>query len=51
MGGSMAHRYNAVIRVELDETAPGEGVLRAFTWRGVRYPVAEIRDSWHLQDA
>jgi hypothetical protein len=30
--------------------APGEGYLHAFTWRGVRYPVADLLGSWHLQD-
>jgi hypothetical protein len=44
----MAHRYGEVIRVEISRTAPGEGYLHAFTWRGVRHPVAGILGSWHL---
>jgi hypothetical protein len=46
----MAHRYGEVIRVNIAKTAPGEGSLHAFTWRGVRYRVQDILDSWHLQD-
>jgi hypothetical protein len=46
----MAHRYQDLISVEMSKTAPGEGVLHAFTWHGVRYPVAEILGSWHPQD-
>jgi hypothetical protein len=46
----VAHRYGEVIRVEISKTAPGEGCLDAFSWRGVRYPVAAILGSWHLQN-
>ncbi len=47
----MAHRYCDRIRVDIEPMRePGHSVLRAFTWRGVRYPVAEILGSWHLRD-
>jgi hypothetical protein len=47
---AVAHRYGEVIRVEITESAPGEGYLYAFTWRGMRYPVVDIVGNWHLQD-
>jgi hypothetical protein len=45
----MSRRYGEVVSVEITKTAPGEGYLYAFTWRGVSYPVAEILGDWHLQ--
>lgn len=47
----MAHRYGDRIQVELaPKSEPGQGALRAFTWRGVRYLVAGILGRWHLAD-
>lgn len=48
----VAHRYGDLIRVEIEPVAtPDHGAPRAFTGRGVRYPVAELLGRWHLQDA
>jgi Family of unknown function (DUF6504) len=46
----VAHRYGDFVRVEIEQTKPGEGILHAFTWRGVRSPVAEVLSRWHLRD-
>jgi hypothetical protein len=46
----VAHRYGDPIRVELEQAASGESLSRAFTWRGLRYPIMEILSTWHLQD-
>jgi Domain of unknown function (DUF6504) len=45
----MAHRYGDPIRVD-SIWVDGERELRAFTWRGIRYPVAQMLGSWHLAD-
>jgi Domain of unknown function (DUF6504) len=44
----VAHRYGALIQVD-SSWVDGERELRAFAWRGVRYPVAQMLGSWHLQ--
>jgi hypothetical protein len=46
----MAHRYGDPIRIEHVTTESGESIVRAFLWRGRRYPIVQILESWHLQD-
>jgi hypothetical protein len=38
----MAHRYGETIRMETEAAGEREAILRAFIWRGERYPVVEI---------
>jgi Domain of unknown function (DUF6504) len=44
----VAHRYGGLIQVD-SIWVDGEREVRAFTWRGRRYQVAEMLGSWHLQ--
>lgn len=46
----MAHRYGEVIRVDMEPTQPGAGILHRFIWRGRAYPVTAILSQWHLRD-